>query len=104
MSSETPRILSDKSSSGAEGLGLACRLGRHFCFAEVSTGDPHPSTRSACLGFEPFTLNEKENDHLLVIVSFWQGQKVTPVSRAASSSAVASQQHPPRISELKTIH
>ncbi len=24
-------------------LGLFCRLGRCFCFAEVSTGDPHPS-------------------------------------------------------------
>ena len=31
--------------AGAEGLGLACRLGRRFCFAEVSTGDPCPSTR-----------------------------------------------------------
>ena len=29
----------------AEGLGLACRLGRRFCFAEVSTGDPRPSAR-----------------------------------------------------------
>ena len=35
---------------------------------------------------------------------FWQGQKDTPVSRAASSSAVASQQHPTRTSELKTVH
>ena len=26
----------------AEGLGLACRLGRCFCFAEVSTGHLHP--------------------------------------------------------------
>ena len=23
--------------------GLGCRLGRCFCFAEVSTGHPHPS-------------------------------------------------------------
>ena len=28
-----------------EGLGLACRLGQRFCFAEVSTGDPRPSAR-----------------------------------------------------------
>jgi hypothetical protein len=26
--------------------GLACRLGRCFCFAEVSTGHPHPVSRS----------------------------------------------------------
>ena len=31
--------------AGAEGFVLACRLGRCFCFAEVSTGDPHPSAR-----------------------------------------------------------
>ena len=31
--------------AGAERLGLACRLGRRFCFAEVSTGDPRPSAR-----------------------------------------------------------
>ena len=62
--------------AGAEGLGLACRLGRCFCllvcrglhrrpasrlparsvllhtlYAEVSTGDPHPSTLSECLVF-----------------------------------------------------
>ena len=24
--------------------GLGCRLGRCFCFAEVSTGHPHPVT------------------------------------------------------------
>ena len=24
--------------------GLGCRLGRCFCFAEVSTGHPHPIT------------------------------------------------------------
>ncbi len=24
--------------------GLGCRLGRCFCFAEVSTGHPHPFT------------------------------------------------------------
>ena len=27
--------------------GLACRLGRCFCFAEVSTGDPHPRRTSS---------------------------------------------------------
>ncbi len=31
--------------TGAEELGLACRLGRRFCFAEVSTRDPRPSAR-----------------------------------------------------------
>ena len=39
-----------------------------------------------------------------VVSCLWQGQKDTPVSQATSSAAVASQQHPPQTSELKTIH
>jgi len=34
--------------------GLACRLGRCFCFAKVSTGHPHPISRF-------FILNEHFN-------------------------------------------
>jgi len=30
--------------------GLACRLGRCFCFAEVSTGHPHPLRRRVPFG------------------------------------------------------
>ena len=29
--------------------GLGCRLGRCFCFAEVSTGHPHPMDNSLTL-------------------------------------------------------
>ncbi len=28
--------------------GLACRLGRCFCFAEVSTGHPHRNDEKTC--------------------------------------------------------
>ena len=42
----------------------------HTSYAEVSTGDPHPSTRSACLGsrFVP-----AKNGHLSASVSFLAG-------------------------------
>ena len=63
--------------AGAEGLGLACRLGRRFCFAEVSTGDPRPSTRSARLGFKNHLHNIKnKTDTFRYPFHFlWQGQK-----------------------------
>ncbi len=35
---------------------LACRLGRCFCFAEVSTGDPHPLGQGRLRRSNPFSL------------------------------------------------
>ena len=56
---------------------LACRLGRCFCFAEVSTGDPHPTTRSACLGFESLLLRLKNNNGYLTasVIVFGRGRR-----------------------------
>ena len=61
--------------AGAEGFVLACRLGRCFCFAEVSTGDPHPSTRSTCRESNPFTQTKKKKSRKNDSFPFWQGQK-----------------------------
>ncbi len=44
-------------------------------YSKVATGDPHPSTRSACLGFETIYTNEKEKEPKIDSFSFWQGQK-----------------------------
>ena len=37
--------------------GLGCRLGRCFCYAEVSTGHPHPVTDNIDT-FRPFLLGD----------------------------------------------
>lgn len=42
--------------------------------AEVSTGDPHPSTRSACRVFKLFNPSQNKKTPAGVFL-FWQGQK-----------------------------
>lgn len=51
--------------AGAEGLVLACRLGRRFCAygAKVSTGHPRPTTRSACLGGKLSLCQKEKRPH-----------------------------------------
>ena len=91
--------LSRFSLAGAEGIGLACRLGRCFCilcmqwspqetrfspvgsvgasaylYAEVSTGDPHPTTLSECLVFIFCTYKKQQTPQKRCLL-FWQGQK-----------------------------
>ena len=56
------------------GFVLAYRLGRCFCFAEVSTGDPHPTTRYTCREFKSFTQTKKEKSRKNDSFPFWQGQ------------------------------
>ena len=46
-------------------IGLGCRLGRCFCFAEVSTGHPHPSPTTATVKF----YKNKEEMYLIRYIS-----------------------------------
>ncbi len=57
--------------------------------AEVSAGDPHPSTRSACLGFRTVLLNIKTKTVTFrQPFLFWQGQKdlVSPAGSVGASA------------------
>ena len=42
-----------------DSVSPAGSVGASALRAEVSTGDPHPTTRSACLGFKIILLNVK---------------------------------------------
>ncbi len=65
--------------AGAEGFVLACRLGRCFCFAEVSTGDPFSPagsvSASASQRCPPDTRTPRHAPRASKIKSFTQTKK-----------------------------
>ncbi len=71
--------------AGAEGLVLVCRLGRCFCFAEVSTGDPHPTTRSACRKFNPIAQTKKKKSRKTTLFLFGRGRRTRTSASAYAS-------------------
>ena len=49
---------------------------KHLRCLEVSTGHPHPSTRSACRAFKPIFTNEKEKAPTVSVLSlFGRGRR-----------------------------
>ena len=84
--------------------GLACRLGRCFCFAEVSTGHPHRNDRATayCTHHTVFVATKRlvilSAEHERIRLPFKRGRiatRLTAVSPAGSVGASASQRCPP---------
>ena len=62
--------------------------------AEVSTGDPHPSTRSACRVFKLFNPNQNKKTPAGVFL-FWQGQKdLNPRHAVLETAALPTELYP----------
>ena len=55
---------------------LTCRFGQCFCFAEVSTGHPHPTTRSACRESNPFVQTKKKKSRKTTLFLFGRGRRI----------------------------
>ena len=62
--------------------------------AEVSTGDPHPSTRSACRVFKLFNPSQNKKTPAGVFL-FWQGQKdLNPRHAVLETAALPTELYP----------
>ena len=62
--------------------------------AEVSTGDPHPSTRSACRVFKLFNPSQNKKTPVGVFL-FWQGQKdLNPRHAVLETAALPTELYP----------
>ncbi len=76
-----------------DSVSPAGSVGASALRAEVSTGDPHPTTRSACLG--QVLSNKKETVTKTVTASFWQGQKdLNPRHAVLETAALPTELYP----------
>ena len=86
---------SDKFWQGQKGLvSPAGSVGASALRAEVSTGDPHPSTRSACRVFKLFNPSQNKKTPAGVFL-FWQGQKdLNPRHAVLETAALPTELYP----------